>query len=143
MRHRLAAALLAALCATLAAQVISPGAAERASVSASKAIRMPSDAQCVQGSTVRLIFSPPAGATLASLSVRVGASEALQLAGLAGAGSLVVKVPRPGVRVSATGTTSTGAFISVRRSYERCVAHPTPSPGPPPQTPAAGGGGGG
>ena len=143
MRHRLAAALLAALCATLAAQVISPHAAERAGVSASKAIRMPSDAQCVQGSTVRLIFSPPAGATLASLSVRVGASEVLQLASLGGAGSLVVKVPRPGVHVSATGSTSTGAFISVRRSYERCVPRPT-TPGPPPaQTPSPGGGGGG
>src|SRR5215213_6803109 len=145
MPRRLAAVLLAALCATLAAQALAPGSPRRhATSAATKAVRLPSAAQCVKGSTVRLVFRPPAPASLASLSVRVGASEVLQLAGLTGAGSLVVKVPRPGVHVSVTGSTSTGTFFSVRRAYERCVTGgerpgPTATPTPPPST---GGGGG-
>jgi hypothetical protein len=142
MPRRLAAVSLAALCATLAGQAIAPGSSRHhAGSAASKVVRLPSDDQCVKGSTVRLVFSPPAPATIASLSVRVGASEALQLAGLSGAGSLIVKVPRPGVRVSLSGSTSAGSFFSARRSYERCVAGPTPAPTPEP--PATGGGGGG
>jgi hypothetical protein len=145
MPRRLAAISLATLCATLAGQALAPGSPPpRAGASASKVVRLPSAAQCVKGSTVRLIFSPPAQASLAALSVRVGASEVLQLANLTGAGSLVVKVPRPGVRVSVTGSTSTGSFFTARRAYERCVpgeTHPAPSPTSTP-TPTGGGGGG-
>jgi hypothetical protein len=143
MPRRLAAVLLAALCATLAGQALAPGSSSpRARSAATKAVRLPADSQCVKGSTVRLIFTPRPQASLASLSVRVGASEVLQLANLAGAGSLVVKVPRPGVRVSVTGSTSGGSFFTVRRSYERCVtSQPQPGPGPS-ATPPSGGGGG-
>jgi hypothetical protein len=148
MRHRLLVVLLAAICATLAAQAFAPGASRRhAKSTASKVIRLPSAAQCLKGSTVRLIFSPPQGASIASLSVRVGYSEALQLANLVGAGSMVVRVPRPGVTVSVTGSTSLGSFISTRRSYERCVTHPKKpepqAPSTPEPTPYGGGGGGG
>jgi hypothetical protein len=151
MRHRLPLVLLAAVCATLAGQALAPGASRpRADAAASKVIRLPSASQCLKGSAVRITFSPPAGQTIASLSVRVGPSEALQVAGLTGAGSLVVKVPRPGVRVSVTGSTSSGSFISTRRSYERCVTRPrrpasdpAPTPTPAADPPTTGGGGGG
>ena len=131
MRHRLPLVALATAGVILAGQAVAPGAA-------TQVIRMPGAKQCLQGSTVRLVFSPPDGQTIASLSVRVGNSEALQLAQLSGAGSMVVKVPRPGVLVRATGTTSGGRFLTVRRDYERCVASP-----PPQATPEPGGGGAG
>src|SRR3712207_6697020 len=135
MRHRLPLVVLAAAGVLLAGQAVAPGAA-------TSVIRMPSDAQCLKGSTVRLVFSPPDGQTIASLSVRVGNSEALQLAQLSGAGSMVVKVPRPGVRVNATGSTSGGRFLTVRRAYERCVPNGRPAPTATPE-PLGGGGGGG
>ena len=143
MSRRLPLVLLAAVGSTLAGQALAPAASDRARSSASEVVRMPSAAQCLKGSTVRLIFSPRGGQTIASLSVRVGASEALQLAGLAGAGSMVIRVPRPGVRVAVTGSTSQGAFISKRRAYERCVPGVRPAPEPTPEAPSGGGGGGG
>ena len=143
MSRRLPLVLLAAVGSTLAGQALAPAASDRARPSASEVVRLPSSAQCLRGSTVRLIFSPRGGQTIASLSVRVGASEALQLADLAGTGSMVVRVPRPGVRVEVTGSTSRGAFINKRRVYERCVAGVKPTPEPTPEPPSGGGGGGG
>jgi hypothetical protein len=142
--RRLPLVLLAAVGSTLAGQALAPGASShRARGSASEVVRLPTAAQCLRGSTVRLIFSPRAGQTIASLSVRVGASEALQLAGLSGTGSLVIRVPNPGVRVSVTGSTSGGAFINKRRAYERCVPGVKPTPEPTAAPPSGGGGGGG
>src|SRR3954468_10206026 len=101
MRRRLPVVVVAAVCATLAGQALAPGASRS---SATSVIRLPSAARCLKGSAVRLVFAPPAGGAIASLSVRVGSSEVLQLANLTGIGSLVVRVPRPGVRVSVTGS---------------------------------------
>src|SRR3954467_9000325 len=110
MRHRLPIVLLAMLCATLAGQALAPGASRTTARTAAKdPIRLPDGAKCLKRSSIRIVFRPPAGASFAAISVRVGASEVLQVAGLTGAGTMVIPVPRDGgARVSVTGSTTTG-----------------------------------
>lgn len=146
MRPRLPLVLLATICATLTGQALAPASRGPAATAAAKQlVRLPSSAHCRAIGSARIVFSPPAGVSFAAISVRVGASEVLQVAGLTGAGSLIVKVPRPGVRVSVTGSTSSGTFFSARRAYKRCEPKPArPKPVSTPQpTPQSGGGGGG
>jgi hypothetical protein len=136
MRRRLPIVLLAALCVTFAGQALAPGASK-------PTVRLPSAAGCLKHTAVRLVFSPPADEAIASLSVRVGASEVLQLANLTGAGSLVVRVPRPGTRLSVTGSTTSGRFFTVRRNYDRWARKAPSAPAAPAPTPVGGGGGAG
>jgi hypothetical protein len=92
------------------------------------AIRMPALSRCVVHGLVRVTFAPAPGTTFSSLSVRVGADEVLQLASLAGPGSVRVTLPAGRSRVEASGTTSSGQYVQFGRSYRRCAAGQAPKP---------------
>src|SRR3954453_10683751 len=77
---------------------------------ASRALELTASDHCVRRS-VRLNLHPPEGVTLASLSVRVRADEMLQLADLAGPGSIKLLLPSGKSRVSVSAATSAGDFL--------------------------------
>src|SRR5438046_3060926 len=111
MRRRLKPIALIALAVVgVAANAVAGGSPRAAqyklpepAVTASSTLRLPSLHRCIKGSSVRVTLVPPAGVTFASLSVRVGADEILQLAGLTGPGSVKVTLPLRRVRVQASG----------------------------------------
>jgi hypothetical protein len=107
------------------------------------AIRLPILDHCVHRS-VRMTMVPPSGTTFSSLSVRLGGDEVLQLAQLAGPGSLKVALPYGRTRISVSATTDDGRFVRSGRNYRRCpkpTSKPTPSSTPTPTpTPITGGG---
>ena len=103
-------------------------------------IRLPALSRCVHHGSVRVTLAPALGASFSSVSVRVGASEVLQLASLGGPASVRVTLPRRPARVRVTATTSDGQFVEAGRSYRRCTARrsrpaatPTPVPTPRPR----------
>jgi hypothetical protein len=123
-------------------------------VTASSSLRLPDLKRCVRRTFIRVGLVPPPDVTFASLSVRVGADEILQLASLGGPGSVVVSLPAGKSRVRVSGTTSDGQFLAAAKTYARCrrrapvktpVATPTPpKPKPKPRpvpTPNVQGGG--
>ncbi|MEA2292516.1 MAG: hypothetical protein QOE86_155 [Solirubrobacteraceae bacterium] len=106
------------------------------------AVRLPVVDGCVQRS-VRMTLAPPAGTVFASLSVRLGDDEVLQLASLAGPGSLKVALPYGRTRIRVSATTADGRFVRTSRTYRRCVKPTPPKATPTPTataTPLTGGG---
>lgn len=111
---------LLALLSVAASAVIADAGDRPRSVASSASLRLPDIDRCLVGGTVRVTLAPPAGQTFQSLSVRAGSRELLQLADLAGAGSVLVTIPRRATRVDVGATTSSGRFLSATRTYERC-----------------------
>jgi hypothetical protein len=107
------------------------------------ALRLPAASGCVHRS-VRVTVVPPDGHVFTSLSVRDGDDEVLQLASLAGPGSVKVTLPDGRSRIRVSATTDDGRFLRTGRTYRRCAprpAHPTPAASPTPTpTPLTGGG---
>lgn len=140
--------LLVPICVASSATIAGAGDAGPTATSASRALRLPDLDRCVVRSAIRVGVNPPAGTDFASLSVRVGDREVLQLADLAGPGSVLVPLRRDGrwARVRATATTSDGEFLSAHRRYRRCRAGEYTAPDPPkprPERESPGGAGGG
>jgi hypothetical protein len=114
----------------VAAHANSGGGAGPTATGASSSLRLPSHDSCLKRDFIRVGLVPPAGTSLASLSVRVGETEVLQLAGLTGPGRVVVSLPRGTSRVHVSGSTSNGRFLNVAQTYHRCVK-PKPATAPP------------
>lgn len=88
--------------------------------------------------TVRI--TPPFGAVLAWVNVRVRGERIVRLTGVPRAASATVQVPREGGRVTATGETLGGQSLRSSRVYQDCSKPPPPPP--PPLPPVSGGGDG-
>jgi hypothetical protein len=101
-----------------------------ARTAAASSLRLPSVDRCLRRGFIRVGLVPPAGASFASVSVRVGEEEVLQLAGLSGPGRVVVHLPRGTSRVHVSGSTTTGRFLAAGQTYRRC-ARPKPAAAPP------------
>ena len=124
-------ALVVVLSVAGSAIVANAGDAPR-STAASTALRLPDIDRCIVGPSIRATLSPPAGVRFNSLSIRAGGREVLQLADLAGTGSVVVPVARRDTRVEIGATTSAGQFLSARRTYRRCARERRTDKSPPP-----------
>jgi hypothetical protein len=107
------------------------------------ALRLPVPSGCVQRS-VRVTFVPPESTIFSSLVVRNGDDEVLQLATLAGPGSVKVTLPYGRSRIRVSATTDDGRFLRTSRVYHRCVpkpAKPEPASTPTPTPTSVTGGG--
>jgi hypothetical protein len=135
MPWRLTLSVVAALAASTVIAHATGG--ESAQSAAAKAFRLPALNRCVQGTSVRISFVPPEGASFASLTVRAGGREVLTVSGITGPGGVRVALPRGTTRVAVAATTSDGLFLEAGRSYRRCTARtpaatpPKPKPRPP------------
>jgi hypothetical protein len=90
-----------------------------------------------RSATVRI--TPPLGAVLGWVHVRVRGERVVRLTGIPRAASVTVHVPREGGRVTATAETLGGQSLRSSRVYQDCV-RPTP---PPASLPPVSGGGDG
>jgi hypothetical protein len=141
MLRRLGVPVIVALAAT-AGLALADGSPSSPKARAA-ALRLPIPSGCVQRS-VRVTFVPPQSTVFSSLVVRNGDDEVLQLATLAGPGSVKVTLPYGRSRIRVSATTDDGRFLRTSRAYRRCVPKPaspapesTPTPTP---TPITGGG---
>ena len=91
-----------------------------------------------RSATVRI--TPPAGAVLAWVNVRVQGVRIVRLTGIPRAASVTVAVPRDGGRLTATAETLGGQDLRTSRVYSDCTEPPPPPPAEPP--PVSGGGDG-
>jgi hypothetical protein len=155
MSARLALSALAAVAASAVVASAATGPAEPPA----KALRLPSFDRCLRSSEIHATLVPPAGTTFASVSVRVGRRDVLQLSGLSGPAVVAVRLPRRTGTVRVTATTADGQFLTAERTYRRCrprafvpkspspaatppARPPAPARPAPAQPPASGGGGG-
>ena len=76
--------------------------------------------------TVRV--TPPLGAILGGVRVRVDGREMARLTGVPRAASATVRVPLSGARVTATAETLGGQRVKVSRVYADCRAPAAPAP---------------
>jgi hypothetical protein len=91
-----------------------------------------------RSATVRI--TPPTGAVLAWVNVRVQGVRIVRLTGIPRAASVTVAVPRDGGRLTATAETLGGQDLKTSRVYIDCTV---PAPPPPPVPPPVSGGGDG
>jgi len=89
-------------------------------VSANHLVRLPSSLNCIAAGQVRVGLLPPSGSTFAALSLEVDGREILQMADLAGPGTVTIRVPRAGARVRVSATTSEGRPVNAARRYRGC-----------------------
>jgi hypothetical protein len=134
MSARLALSAIAAVAASAVVASAATGPGE----SPTKALRLPTLDRCIRGSDVHATLVPPEGTTFASVSVRVGRRDVLQLSGLSGPGIVAVRLPRRGGTVHVTASTADGRFLTAERTYRRCRPRPsrpqaTPAPPQPPR----------
>ena len=95
---------------------------------------------CDPGRQVTVRVTPPLGAILGGVRVRVDGNEVARLTGIPRAASVSVRVPLAGARVTATAETLGGQRVKITRTYADCTA---PEPPEPPDGSGGGGGGGG
>jgi hypothetical protein len=93
-----------------------------------------------RSATVRI--TPPLGAVLAWVNVRVRGVRIVRLTGIPRAASATVAVPRDGGRVTATAETLGAQSLRVSRVYQDCTKPPPPPPPPPAAEPPPVSGGG-
>lgn len=91
-----------------------------------------------RSATVRI--TPPLGAVLSWVHVRVRGERIIRLTGIPRVASATVRVPREGGRVTATAETRGGQSLRSSRVYQDCTKPPPPPP--PPLPPVYGGGDG-
>jgi hypothetical protein len=107
------------------------------SVTSGQLLRLPSSASgCDQHRHVTVRVTPPTGAILGYVRVRVDGRESARLTGVPRAASASVRVPLTGARVTATAETLGGQRLKVSRVYADCTA-----PRPQELPPVTGGGG--
>jgi hypothetical protein len=99
-------------------------------------LHLPSTAPgCDARRSVTVRVTPPLGAILGAVRVRVDGRELARLTGVPRAASATVRIPRTGARLTATGLTLGGQRLRMSRVYADCTR-----PGPP--EPEGGGGAG-
>lgn len=91
-----------------------------------------------RSATVRI--TPPAGAVLGWVHVRVRGERIVRLTGIPRAASVTVRVPREGGRVTSTAETLGGQWVRISRVYQDCSKPPAAPAAPLP--PVSGGGDG-
>jgi hypothetical protein len=111
-------------------------------VTSSQVLHLPGLRGCTFATLVTLRVTPPAGAVLASLTVRVGGREVVRLTGIPRAASATLRLPERGARITVAGVTLGGQQVHVTHVYRRCRPTPAPPPSQPPSSlPETGGGG--
>jgi hypothetical protein len=93
----------------------------------------------IAGRTATVRITPPTGAVLAWVNMRVQGVRIVRLTGIPRAASVTVAVPRDGGRLTATAETLGGQDLRTSRVYADCT---DPAPPPPPPPPVSGGGDG-
>jgi hypothetical protein len=101
-------------------------------------LRLPATAPgCDSRRSVTVRVTPPIGAVLGAVRVRVDGRELARLTGVPRAASATVRMPLSGGRLTATAETLGGQRLKSSRVYAACGDTPAASP------PTSGGGGGG
>lgn len=98
---------------------------------------------CGSARTTTVRITPPLGAVLSWVHVRVQGVRIVRLTGIPRAASVQVQVPRDGGRVTATAETLGGQSLRTSRVYPDCTEPPPPPPAPAPVLPPVSGGGDG
>lgn len=111
-------------------------------VTSAQVVHLPHARGCTRATLVTVRVTPPAGAVLATLEVRVARREMVRLTGIPRAASATLRLPERGARVSVTGETLGGQRLRAARTYRRCRPAPRP-PAPPGSTGPENVGGGG
>ena len=95
---------------------------------------------CADTRSASIRITPPPGAVLSWVNVRVQGERIIRLTGIPRAASATVRVPREGGRVTATAETLGGQSLRISRVYQDCSKPPPPAP--PALPPVSGGGDG-
>jgi hypothetical protein len=111
-------------------------------VTSSQVLHLPGLRGCTFATLVTLRVTPPSGAVLASLTVRVDGREVVRLTGIPRAASATLRLPERGARISVSGETLGGQQVHTARLYRRCRPTPPPAAPPPSSEPETVGGGG-
>lgn len=112
-------------------------------VTSGQVLHLPGLRGCTFATLVTVRVTPPSGAVLASLRVRLDGREVVRLTGIPRAASATVRLPQRGARVSVTGETLGGQQVHAARLYRRCRPTPAPPSAPPASSaPETVGGGG-
>jgi hypothetical protein len=126
----------AGLGATALAQGGAPYDVPEPSVTSRQVLHMPSAAHCLDRTLVTVRITPPPGAVLGWLHVRVNGHESVRLTGIPHAASASLRLGAGrGGRVTVAGETLGGQQVSAARVYRACPERPPRSrPAPPPLT---------
>jgi hypothetical protein len=107
-------------------------------VTSRQVLHLPRLRGCTFATLVTVRVTPPAGAVLASLTVRLDGREVVHLTGIPRAASATLRLPERGARIAVAGETLGGQQLHATRLYRRCRRTPAP---PQSSAPVVGGGG--